>query len=80
MTCRARVTTACRDADLRCPRTAHGHGACARCGGPACPRCERCFGCERLVCGRCDTGTEETPTFAWPGDDHAHPHMVRESA
>jgi len=76
----AGMTTACQEADLRCPRTAHGHGSCARCGGPACARCERCHGCGQLVCERCDVGTEATERFAWPGDEHAHPHTIRSAA
>lgn len=54
----------------------HNPGRCARCLGPACPSCDYCHGCGRLICRRCDTGTDETPTFAFPGDTHAHPHVV----
>ena len=68
----------CLDADLRCPRSIHDHGRCARCGGPACPRCDHCHGCGRIVCEACDVGTPTSARFAWAGDAYPHPHSIVE--
>lgn len=48
--------------------------ACDRCGRVACQRCDRCAGCQRIVCHICDSAP--TPMFAYPGDAHAHPHVI----
>ncbi len=45
---------------------------CARCGGPACPVHDLCYGCGRIVCGPCNR--TPTPEFAFPGDSIPHPH------
>lgn len=51
---------------------------CDRCGAPACRRCDRCYGCRRIVCGACNE--PGTPSFAFPGDQHLHPHNVSDAA
>ena len=48
---------------------------CSRYGGPACGRCDRCYGCERVICYRCDT--QPATRFEFPGDTDAHPHNER---
>jgi len=45
---------------------------CERCGSVACARDDRCFGCGRVICERCDSAG--TPSFAYPGDAVMHPH------
>ena len=58
--------------EIRCPPHVHDHARCVRCGGPACSACDRCHGCDQVVCEGCEAGGGEP--FAFPGDAHAHPH------
>jgi hypothetical protein len=46
--------------------------SCAHCVGPACVSCDRCHGCQQLVCRSCDSAGA-TP-FSFPGDTYLHPH------
>ena len=45
---------------------------CEACLVPACGYCDRCLGCLRVICERCETGTVQLGL--WPGDRQAHPH------
>jgi len=46
---------------------------CAICQAPACAEHDRCHGCGRVVCQRCDTAGG-MPIAAFPGDRVPHPH------
>ena len=59
--------------EIRCPPHVHDHARCDECRGPACPSCDFCPGCGRLICLACNT--EPAPALPCPDGLGDHPQI-----